>query len=62
MEHLTYQQVLADHYEETAKTVLVVAHEYEEEQIPPHEKTEHEELENQFAQYVGGEFSVWNRI
>jgi hypothetical protein len=46
MEHLTYQQVLADHYEETAKTVLVVAHEYEEE-VPPHEKNPKEELEDQ---------------
>ena len=46
MEHLTYQQVLADHYEETAKTVLVVSHEYEEE-VPPLEKDPKEELENQ---------------
>lgn len=46
MEHLTYQQVLADHYEETAKTVLVISHEYEEE-VPAIEKNPKEELENQ---------------
>jgi hypothetical protein len=47
MEHLTYQQVLADHYEETGKTVLVVSQEYEDDDIKPHENKEHVELENQ---------------
>lgn len=46
MEHLTYHQVLADHYEETGKTALVVAQEYEDD-VEPHEKKEHVELENQ---------------
>ena len=46
MEHLTYHQVLADHYEETGKTALVVAREYEDD-VEPHEKKEHVELENQ---------------
>jgi len=45
MADLTYQQVLADHYEETAKTVLVVANEYTEE-VPPHDKHP-DEIENQ---------------
>jgi hypothetical protein len=46
MEHLTYHQVLADHYEETGKTALVVPQEYEND-VEPHEKNEHVELENQ---------------
>lgn len=46
MEHLTYHQVLADHYEETGKLALVVAQEYEDD-VEPHEKKEHVELENQ---------------
>jgi hypothetical protein len=46
MEHLTYHQVLADHYEETGKTALVVAQEYDDD-VDPHEKKEHIELENQ---------------
>lgn len=46
MEHLTYHQVLADHYEETGKIALVVAQEYEDD-VEPHEKKEHVELENQ---------------
>jgi hypothetical protein len=46
MEHLTYHQVLADHYEETGKTAFVVAQEYEDD-VEPHEKKEHVELENQ---------------
>jgi hypothetical protein len=46
MEHLTYHQVLADHYEETGKTAFVVAQEYEDD-VEPHEKKEHSELENQ---------------
>ena len=46
MEHLTYHQVLADHYEETGKTALVVSQEYEED-VDPHQKKEHTELENQ---------------
>ena len=46
MEHLTYHQVLADHYEETGKTALVVAQEYDDD-VEPHEKKEHVELENQ---------------
>lgn len=46
MEQLTYQQVLADHYEETGKTSLVVAQEYDDD-VEPHEKKEHVELENQ---------------
>ena len=46
MEHLTYHQVLADHYEETGKTALVVSQEYEDD-VDPHQKKEHTELENQ---------------
>ena len=46
MEQLTYHQVLADHYEETGKTALVVSQEYEDD-VDPHEKKEHVELENQ---------------
>ena len=46
MEHLTYHQVLADHYEETGKLALVVSQEYEDD-VEPHEKKEHVELENQ---------------
>jgi hypothetical protein len=46
MEHLTYHQVLADHYEETGKTAFIVAQEYEDD-VEPHEKKEHVELENQ---------------
>ena len=46
MEHLTYHQVLADHYEETGKIALVVPQEYEDD-VEPHEKKEHTELENQ---------------
>ena len=54
MEHLTYQQVLADHYEETGKTVLVVSQEYEEE-VPAEDKNKHPELENQedFQKFAG---------
>ena len=46
MEQLTYQQVLADHYEETGKTALIVPQEYDDD-VEPHEKKEHVELENQ---------------
>lgn len=49
MDKITYQQVLADMYEDTAKNVLVDETEYEEEQIPPRDTTRQEvpELENQ---------------
>lgn len=45
MADLTYQQVLADHYEETAKTVLVVQNEYTED-VPAEDKHP-DEIENQ---------------
>ena len=45
MENLTYQQVLADHYEETAKTVLLVQTEHTED-IPAEDKRP-DELEDQ---------------
>jgi hypothetical protein len=45
MENLTYQQVLADHYEENGKNVLVHANEYSEE-VPAHDNHPHE-LEKQ---------------
>lgn len=48
MDGLTYQQVLADLYDDTAKNLLVTEREYEEEDIPAHDKTKPEtyELEN----------------
>lgn len=48
MDKLTYQQVLADLYDDTAKNVLVDEREYEEEDIPAHDKTKPEtyEVEN----------------
>lgn len=45
MDGLTYQQVLADHYEETGKNVLVHQNEYSEE-VPPNDKHP-DEIENQ---------------
>jgi hypothetical protein len=45
MDGLTYQQVLADHYEETGKNVLVFQNEYTEE-VPPEDKHP-DELESQ---------------
>lgn len=45
MDGLTYQQVLADHYEETGKNVLVHQNEYSEE-VPPEDKHP-DELEDQ---------------
>lgn len=45
MDGLTYQQVLADHYEETGKNVLVHHNEYSEE-VPPEDKHP-DELESQ---------------
>ena len=47
MESLTYQQVLADQFEENAKSMLVYPTEYEqEEDIPPPEDSYPDELEN----------------
>lgn len=48
MDGLTYQQVLADLYEDTSKNLLVTEREYEEEDIPAHDKTRAEtyEVEN----------------
>lgn len=45
MDKLTYQQVLADLYEDTAKNVLVDEPEYETEDIPAHDKTKPETYE-----------------
>jgi hypothetical protein len=48
MDKLTYQQVLADLYDDTAKNVLVDEREYETEDIPAHDKTKPQtyEVEN----------------
>jgi hypothetical protein len=46
MDDLTYQQVLADIYEETSKNALVHQTEYEEDEIPAIDKHE-DELDNQ---------------
>jgi hypothetical protein len=55
MEQLTYQQVLADTYEETAKSMLVFQREYEEEEGPPPDDKHPDELENQddFNEFKG---------
>lgn len=45
MDKLTYQQVLADLYDDTAKNVLVDEREYETEDIPAHDKTKPETYE-----------------
>lgn len=45
MDGLTYQQVLADLYEDTAKNLLVTEREYEEEEVPAHDKTKPETYE-----------------
>jgi hypothetical protein len=45
MDGLTYQQVLADLYDDTAKNLLVTEHEYETEDIPAHDKTKPETYE-----------------
>jgi hypothetical protein len=45
MDGLTYQQVLADLYDDTAKNLLVTEREYEEEDIPAHDKTKPETYE-----------------
>ena len=55
MEQLTYQQVLADTYEETAKSMLVFQREYEEEEGPPPDDKHPDEIENQeeFNEFKG---------
>jgi len=55
MEQLTYQQVLADTYEETAKSMLVFQREYDEEEGPPPEDKHPHELEDQddFKEFKG---------
>ena len=57
MDKITYQQVLADMYEETAKNVLIDETEYEEEQVPARDTTRQEvpELENpeEFQKFHG---------
>jgi hypothetical protein len=56
MEQLTYQQVLADTYEENAKSTLVFQTEYTEEDVPAHDKHPHAfEVENpdEFNEFKG---------
>lgn len=54
MDKLTYQQVLADLYEETAPAVLLHQTEYEEEEIPPEDKHPEEiEKQEEFQKFGG---------
>lgn len=45
MEHLTYQQILAEHYEENAKKLLVQQQDYEDEDVDAYDKDEYDENE-----------------
>lgn len=45
MEHLTYQQILAEQYDENAKKLLVQQQDYEEEDVDAYDKDEYDENE-----------------
>ena len=59
MESLTYQQVLADQFEENAKSMLVYPTEYEQEEDIPPEDNHPDELENKEEfQKFGGDHAL----
>ena len=45
MEHLTYQQILAEHYEENAKKLLLRQQDYEEEDVDAYDRDDYDENE-----------------
>lgn len=45
MDHLTYQQILAEQFEENAKNTLVYQHHYEEDDVDEHEEHEYDKYE-----------------
>lgn len=45
MEHLTYHQILAEHYEENSKKLLVQQQDYEEEDVDAYDKDDYDENE-----------------
>lgn len=60
MEIPTYQQILAEQYEETAKTVYVIANEHEDEVNPPDHHSDELEDQEDFNREQGSHALAWN--
>jgi len=56
----TYQQILAEQYEETAKTVYVIANEHEDQVNPPDHHSDELEDQEDFNKEQGSHALAWN--